>query len=102
MEPTPLAHEVVAFATKLTLLPTVLLFAGVDTVTPANAVAAMEKKTNMAAEAYARFFILTVSLRLGIWSGTGKAMQLRGIHLSGAGHPRSYKHRWATQKDVGL
>jgi len=88
-----LEHEVVAFATKFTFVPTVLLFDGVDTVTPANAVVAMEKKTTMAVEMDARVFILTISLRLGIWSGTGKAIQLRGIYLSGAGHPRSYKRR---------
>ena len=95
-------HEVVALATKFTLVPTVLLFDGLDTVTPANAVVATEKKTKIAVEMYARFFILTISLRLEIWSGTGKAIQLRGIHRSGAGNPRLYKHRWATQKDVGV
>ena len=69
MEPTPLEHEVVAFATKFTFVPTMLLFGGLDTVTPANAAVAMEKKTKMAVEMDARFFILTISLRLGIWSG---------------------------------
>ena len=73
-------HEVVALATKFTFVPTVLLFDGLDTVTPANAVVAMEKKTIMAVEMDARFFILTISLRLGIWFWTGKALQLRGIH----------------------
>jgi len=50
MEPTPLEHEVVAFATKFTLVPTVLLFDGLDTVTPANIVVATEKKAKMAVE----------------------------------------------------
>src|SRR5579862_3548754 len=86
----PLEHEVVAFATKFTFVPTVLLFDGLDTVTPANAVA-REKKTRMAVEMVARFFILTISLRLGIWSRTGKAIQLRGIHQSGAEHPQFQK-----------
>ena len=61
-------------ATKWTFVSTVLLFDGLDIVTPANAAVTTEKKTKMAVEIKACFFILGFSLRLEFWSGIGKAI----------------------------
>jgi hypothetical protein len=57
MDPTPFEQEVVAVATNLTLVPTVLLLDGLDTVTPANAELATAMKTEMAVIVKTRFFI---------------------------------------------
>jgi len=59
MEATPFEQDVVAWATKLTLVPTVLLFDGLDTVTPAKAVFATAMKTRMAV-LKASFFIWVI------------------------------------------
>jgi hypothetical protein len=50
MDATPFEQDVVAVATKFTLVPTVLPFAGLDTVTPANADVAARKSTKIAVE----------------------------------------------------
>ena len=71
-----------AVATTVIFVPTVLLLDGLDIVTPANAVAAMEKKTKMAVDSRACLFIWAIS-PVGIWSRTGKAVQLRGMQRSG-------------------
>jgi len=74
MDATPFEHEVVAVATKLTLVPTVLPFAGLDTVTPANDLAA-KRRTNVAAET--RSFFIWDTLQLGfIGLGPGKALHI--------------------------
>ena len=85
---TPFEHEVVAVATKLTFVPTVLLLAGLDTVTPANAELATEKKTKMAVERMTCFFILTFSLRLGFSLGPIKLYSSEG-YTDPMKHPRS-------------
>ena len=57
MEATPFEHEVLAVATNLTLVPTVLPFEGLDTVTPAKADVAAKKTTTMAVGIRACFCI---------------------------------------------
>jgi len=59
MEATPFEHEEVALATKLTLEPTVLLFVGLLTVTPANADNAMKIKAQTEIGIRTGFFIRT-------------------------------------------
>jgi hypothetical protein len=58
MDATPFEQDVVAVATKLTLVPTVLPFAGLDTVTPAYADVAARKSTKIAVAVQTGFFIL--------------------------------------------
>jgi hypothetical protein len=58
---------VLAVATNLTLVPTVLPFEGLDTVTPAKADMAAKKTTRIAVGIRACFFILTSFLRLGFF-----------------------------------
>jgi hypothetical protein len=69
MEAIPLEQEVFAVATKLTLVPTVLPFDGLEMVTPAKADVAARRTTTVAVEIRACFFILSDLLRLGflIW-----------------------------------
>jgi hypothetical protein len=57
---------------KFTFVPTVLLFDGLDTVTPANAVVATEQKTTMAVEMETCFFISTFLSGLGFGLGLVK------------------------------
>jgi hypothetical protein len=101
MEPTPLEHEVVALATKFTLVPTVLLFDGLDTVTPANVVVAMEQKTKIAVEMETCFFISTFLSGLGFGLGPVKLYSAEGYTDQARDTLESYKHRWATQKTLG-
>ena len=53
-------------ATKWTLVPTVLPFEGLDTVTPANADVAAKKTTTMAVEIRACFFIFKLFSPVGM------------------------------------
>ena len=53
-------------ATKWTLVPTVLPFEGLDTVTPANADVAAKKATTMAVEIRAWFFIFKLFSPVGM------------------------------------
>ena len=53
-------------ATKWTLVPTVLPFAGLDTVTPANADVAAKKTTTTAVEIRACFFIFRLFSPVGM------------------------------------
>jgi hypothetical protein len=57
MEAIPFEHEVLAVATNLTLVPTVLPFEGLDTVTPAKADVAARKTTTTAVGIRACFCI---------------------------------------------
>ena len=57
IEPTPLEQEVLAVATKLTVLPIVLPLEGLLIVTPANAGAAARANTRMEVQSRAHFFI---------------------------------------------
>jgi hypothetical protein len=57
MEATPFEQEVLAVATNLTLVPTVLPFEGLDTVTPAKTDVAAKKTTTMAVGIRACFCI---------------------------------------------
>ena len=72
-------------ATKWTLVPTVLPFEGLDTVTPAKADVAARKTTTKAVGIRACLFIFTFLSGWDFWSGTGKAIQLKGIRRSGRG-----------------
>jgi hypothetical protein len=59
IEATPLEHpDAVAVATNFTEVPTVLLFDGLVTVTPAKAETATNRNTTRAVEIGADFFIL--------------------------------------------
>ena len=82
MEATPFEQDVLAVATIFTLVPTVLPFAGLETVTPAKADVAAKKTTTMTVSILACFFILNYFSPVGIVGLTGKALQLRGIHRS--------------------
>ena len=70
-------------ATNFTLVPTVLPFGGLEIVTPAKADVAAKTTTTVAVEIRACFFILAIFSGWGFGSGTGKAIQLRGIHRCG-------------------
>ena len=59
MEAMPFEQEVFAVATKWTLVPTVLPFEGLDTVTPAKADVAARKTTTKAVGIRACCFIFT-------------------------------------------
>jgi hypothetical protein len=68
MDPTPLEQdEVVADATKLTEVPTVLLLAGLVTFTPANAETLAKRQTEIAIERRAGFFIMGGSPVTWFW-----------------------------------
>jgi hypothetical protein len=79
----PFEHDVLAVATKLMLVPTVLPFDGLETVTPAKAEVAARNRTRMAVEVWTVFCIY-IFLRSGDYGlGPSKALQLRGIYQSG-------------------
>ena len=57
MEATPFEQEVLPEATELTLVPSVLPFDGIETVTPAKADVTAKKTTTEAVSIRACFFI---------------------------------------------
>lgn len=89
-------------ATNWTLVPTVLPFEGLETVTPPKADVAARRTTTVAVEIRACFFILSDFLRLGcFWSGTGNAILLRGIRRSGRNTLDRVKPPNRPEEDVG-
>ena len=95
----PFEHDVLAVATKLMLVPTVLPFDGLETVTPAKAEVAARNRTKMAVEVWTVFCIY-VFLRSGIVGWDPVKLYSSEGYTGQAGKPSVVPGRSIAQKDL--